>query len=132
MKTKINLKTKSLSIGKKKIIENGEIVSSYELDNTPVTISELENLYELYKHSIPDKENDRKREFKALPFEKLSYNDLLTSKPRSFALNDLKLKILTGVLNKSLTWDMFTTNPKHFFWVSPNDSDFIIFKEWIS
>lgn len=127
----INLKNKSMRAGKKKLVDKGKPAEDFQIDQTPVTIDLLEQLYKEYKYSIPVDVKFHNEYFKALPLEEMPDNALILGKSRIEAKINLEKTILMGVLNKSLTWDMFTSNPDHYFWVSPNDKDFIILKEWI-
>lgn len=122
----IDLDTKTLKNGKQILIDNGVPINGYVLDNSPITFEQLETLYQNYKHSVPDNIRYKKNYFKALQFEQLSTEDLITGANRQKAKEALELAILTGVLNGSLTWP----DDRTWFWQSKTDKDFVILKKW--
>lgn len=122
----IDLDTKTMSNNHKILLENGIPKNQYDIPNTIITYTDLEILYKIYKYSIPNKKNRKQSYFKALPYDQLSLNDLINGIPREKAENNLKLAILTGILNHSLIWP----NNSHWFWQSNTDKDFILLRKW--
>lgn len=130
----IDLKQKTMKQNKKVIIEHGTVTDpDFQIPETPVSISELEQLYQAYKYSVPGKTKCYKKcPFYALDIDQLPDTSLIQGIPRILARERLEQAILFGVLNRSLTWNTFCPDhPEYWFWVSPNDKDFVILKEWI-
>ena len=90
----------------------------------------LYSTYEVYKHSVPSERSDshQKSYFKALPYEKLSDDDILYGEPREFARFALEMMFLRGVSEGKLKWhDEWGT----WFWQSADDKDLVILREWV-
>jgi hypothetical protein len=90
----------------------------------------LYSAYEVYKHSVPSERSDshHKSYFKALPYEKLSDDDILYGKPREFARFVLEVTFLRGVCSGKLKWhDEWGS----WFYQSPKDKDFVILRDWV-
>lgn len=87
-------------------------------------------IYEAYKHSVPSERSDshHKSYFKALPYEKLSDDDILYGEPREFARFILEVMFLRGVYKGKLKWhDEWGS----WFWQSEKDKDFVILRDWV-
>lgn len=90
----------------------------------------LYSAYETYKHSVPSERSDshHKSYFKALPYEKLSDDDILYGRPREFARFILEVMFLRGVYEGKLKWhDEWGS----WFWQSKEDKDFVILRDWV-
>lgn len=122
----INLETKSMKNGKTILIDNGIPVNGYVLSTDNITIDQLEKLYHVYKYSVPDGIRYKKNYFKALTAEQLTTIDLINGANRQKSKEELEIALLTGILNKSLTWP----DDKLWFWQSKTDKDFVILKTW--
>ena len=122
----INLETKTLKKGKTTLILNGTPQRGYQLSTEPITFEILEALYQEYKHSVPNGVKYKRPYFKALDYEELSTEDLITGANRTKAKEKLELTLLTGILNGSLKWP----DESKWFWQSENDKDFVILKKW--
>lgn len=122
----INLNTQSAVLNGKDIIKNGKATNSYHIRQNPVTITELEKLYDRYKHSIPDNIHYKYIYFNALPYNKLNAADMIKGINRRKSKEELELALLEGILNGSLVWHDETK----WFWQSENDKDFILLKQW--
>lgn len=128
----INFETRTMKIGKKKVIDNGEYGDKELISikiNDPLDI--IENLYSQYKFSIPSErsENKRRSYFKALSANELTDEELICGERREVARARLEGFILCMILNGKLTWDEFTMGK--WFWQSNNDPDLVILKKWI-
>lgn len=123
----VNLESQTVLSDGKPLILNGKAVNGYKIENTNVTFEMLEELYFIYKHSIPDDIHYENMYFKALKYKDLSPTDLIISANRQSAKYNLELTLLTGVLNGSLIWP----DDKKWFWQSKTDPDFVILKKWI-
>lgn len=128
----IDLENRTMKIGKKKIVNNGEY-GDKELINikTDDPLDIIENLYSQYKFSIPSERSESKRRcyFKALPANELTDEELICGVRREVARARLEGFILCMILNGKLTWDEFTMGK--WFWQSNNDPDLVILKKWI-
>ena len=124
----INLDTKTVKNGKTYLIQNGIPQNGYIIDNKTITFEMLEELYAIYKHSVPNGIRYKKTYFKVLTYDELSTTDLISGANRQNAKENLEMAIITGVLNGSLTWPDHTK----WFWQSKNDKDFILLKRWIA
>lgn len=124
----IDLDTKTVKNGKTYLIQNGIPQNGYIIDNKTITFEMLEELYAIYKHSVPNGIRYKKTYFKALTYDELSTTDLISGANRQNAKENLEMAIITGVLNGSLTWPDQTK----WFWQSKNDKDFILLKRWIA
>lgn len=128
----INFETRTMKIGKKKVIDNGEYGNKELINiktNNPLDI--IENLYSQYKFSIPSERSENKRRgyFKALAANELTDEELICGERREVARARLEGFILCMILNGKLTWDEFTMGK--WFWQSNNDPDLVILKKWI-
>ena len=128
----INFETRTMKIGKKKVIDNGEYGDKELISikiNDPLDI--IENLYSQYKFSIPSERSENKRRgyFKALSANELTDEELICGERREVARARLEGFILCMILNGKLTWDEFTMGK--WFWQSNNDPDLVILKKWI-
>ncbi len=128
----INFETRTMKIGKKKVINNGEYGNKELINiktNNPLDI--IENLYSQYKFSIPSERSENKRRgyFKALAANELTDEELICGERREVARARLEGFILCMILNGKLTWDEFTMGK--WFWQSNNDPDLVILKKWI-
>lgn len=128
----INFETRTMKIGKKKVINNGEYGNKELINiktNNPLDI--IENLYSQYKFSIPSERSENKHRgyFKALVANELTDEELICGERREVARARLEGFILCMILNGKLTWDEFTMGK--WFWQSNNDPDLVILKKWI-
>lgn len=122
----VNLDTHTLKKNKKILIQNGIPQNNYKIDPILITFEKLEELYQAYKHSVPDKIKHKHQYFKALDYEKLTTKDLITGENRSKTKEILETTLLTGILNGSLKWP----DESKWFWQSETDKDFILLKKW--
>lgn len=128
MKTIIDLKTRSVKRGKTYLIKNGKPMSNFKIRTSPVTFSEIEDLYETYKYSVPDGTHSKKPYFYALGLEQIPTIKMINGANRQKAKENLELTLLMGILNKSLKWP----NQKQWFWQSERDKDLILLREWFT
>lgn len=128
MKTIIDLNTKSVKRGKTYLIKNGKPISNFKIRTSPVTFSEIEDLYETYKYSVPDGTRSKRPYFYALGPDQIPTIKMINGANRQKAKEDLELTLLMGILNKSLKWP----NQKQWFWQSEKDKDLILLREWFT
>lgn len=93
-------------------------------------ISNIEQLYQEYKHSVPSERSESHRHtyFRALPEKELSDEDMMYGERREVARCRLELYVLFCIILSRLTW-----NPSWgtWFWRSKDDNDLIILRDWI-
>lgn len=88
----------------------------------PVCAETIEQLYDVYKHSIPSERTmHRVSRFKALPESELCDDDMLYGVPREEA---------ERALEKALRGFAMPDTAGSWFWQSENDRDLVILKSW--
>ena len=128
----INFETRTMKIGKKKVIDNGEYGDKELISiKTNYPLDVIENLYSQYKFSIPSERSENKRRgyFKALSANELTDEELICGERREVARARLEGFILCMILNGKLTWDESTMGK--WFWQSRSDDDLVILRKWI-
>lgn len=129
-KFSVDLKTRTLKVGGKVLVENGktDIPIGGVVDTPEMFLYNVEDNYRLYKHSVPSErsESKRKRYFIALPERELSDEDMLYGMPRDVAQAQLELYILCQLL-LGMQWQ---EEWGKWFWQSPNDKDLVLLREW--
>lgn len=90
----------------------------------PVSWETVEELYRIYKRSIPTnvKLNGNRPYFKAVPVEELDETDIVCGEQRNIAQAMLELYILIADLEME---------EGKWFWQSKEDKDLIVLKQWI-
>ncbi len=135
----INLNTKTLRIGKKNYIKDGEV----KVDEDLIDKNDLSNilgieikgnsyevikkLYKEFKHSIPRENYKSKSYFKALKEEELTLDELAFNFDRYFAQAMFEGYILLAGMKGWIEWK----NDEYFFWQSEEDKNLVILKEWV-
>ena len=134
-KIHIDLKNKTLKVGKQLLIENGNIVQNkvivgdeaYECDELVSECLDVDELYEQYKYSMPSERDDGNHYFKALTASLLTDEQLIYGMPRLEARVRLEAYVMLGSLAGLIKWE----NNDHWFWQSSKDKNFIILKQWM-
>ena len=91
-------------------------------ETLPVCAETIEELYDIYKHSIPsEKTMHRTSRFKALPESELSDDDMLYGVSREQAEKDLE---------DALRGFVMPEDAGTYFWQSKNDRDLVVLKSW--
>ena len=116
----INFETKTLVKNKQILIQNGKAVNGYVLPDTVVTLSNIEQLYENYETSFPDKPTISI--FRAKPEAELKLSEIVYNKNRSEQQELLEQTLLEGILNKSLVYPDET----QWFWQSEKHKNLIL------
>lgn len=136
---KIDLKNKSLKIGRKYYIKEGDVcvednlINEDDMQNLEIDFSKehvwdvLEWLYFQFKHSVPNENYHKKSYFKALKVTELDDGELAFNESRNIAQAMLEGFILLASLNQWLKWEF----DKKWFWQSSDDKNLIVMKEWI-
>ena len=93
-------------------------------------ISNIEQLYQEYKHSVPSERSESHRHyyFRALPEKELSDEDMMYGERREVARCRLELYVLFCIILSRLTWHPLWGS---WFWCSEKDKDLIILRDWI-
>lgn len=134
-KVRIEIIGRTLTVDNNIIIDKGIYRGELGLPvvATKVALEMIEDAYIKYKSSMPNEETNitcRSSLFKALPSQKLSDEDLISSEYRSIARIRLELTVLIMILNKSIDWDSEQLAGK-WFWQSSKEKDLVLLKEWI-
>lgn len=141
---KVDLIEKSLWINKRQIIEKGEIINEQDKSKDLICVDDLSQywshkslnedvwewigfLYDVYKHSVPSENNNKKSYFKALSVDKLNDGELAYNADRDFMQSILEGYILLGSLIGWIKWEY----GNHWFYQNQNDLDLVILKNWI-
>jgi hypothetical protein len=124
----VNFETRTAVKNGKPIIQNGKPVSPFELRETPVSIEELEDLYAVYKSSVPGTKPAKHTYFRAKSASEMTQEELLKGANRETAQEMLEMTLLQGIINGSVTWP----DPEKWFWQSSRDKDFILLRPWIT
>ena len=139
---KFDYKTKSISIGSLKIMQNGKLkVRDFKLsDGTQYTITSLidepeEDFYEIirhlfrnYYHSVPTKyDMSCKSLFKAKASDDLSLTEIKNNMPRTEARVLLEGYIMLYPLCNKVIWN----NPSYYYYQDPVEKRLVLFKDWI-
>ncbi|MFR9547006.1 MAG: hypothetical protein SNJ29_15730 [Rikenellaceae bacterium] len=131
-KFKVCFHSRSLRINGKWIINKGEYEGNLGVEScsTDEFFSNIERLYETYKHSVPSvrSESKSRQYFKALPERKLSDEDMLYGERRDKVQIELELYILCHIII-GFEWDAETFGT--WFWQSKNDRDLVILRSWV-
>lgn len=134
-KVRIEIIGRTLTVDNNVIIDKGIYRGELGLPvvATKVALEMIEDAYIKYKSSMPNEETNitcRSNLFKALPSQKLSDEDLISSEYRSIARIRLELTVLIMILNKSIDWDSEQLAGK-WFWQSSKEKNLVLLKEWI-
>ena len=91
-------------------------------ETLPVCAETIEELYDIYKHSIPsEKTMHRTSRFKALPESELTDDDMLYGVPREQAEKDLE---------NALKGFVMPEDAGTYFWQSEKDRDLVVLRSW--
>lgn len=129
----VNFEKRSLRVDGKYLIKNGQYEGNLGCPVVTDSITEIERLFNSYRHSVPSQRSDNKhcKYFRALPEKELSDEDMLYGTPRELAQVELELFVLCQILQNSLQWDDFA-GEKQWFWQSPSLPSLIMLKKWFS
>ena len=131
----INFEKRNMKVGNDYLIKECEFDESKELISGHYDIrtilNMIEELYELYKYSLPSERSDSKRRkyFKALSVDELTDEQLIVGQPREIAQFAIEAFILCTILSGDFVWDEEIMGK--WFYQHPSDPDLIILKSWI-
>lgn len=129
---KIDFQNRSFKLNGKFVIQDGKYEGELGVPycNEDEFFANVEELYRIYKHSIPSERSEGKSRqyFRALPESDLSDDDMLYGERRDRAQIELELYVLCQILVG------FKWNPDRmgsWFWQSKIDKDLVILKQWV-
>lgn len=128
----INFEARTMKIGRRKIISNGEYDSTKELISFNGDVLQIiDELYDNFKYSLPSERSDSKRKsyFKALSVDELTDEQMVVGERREIAQAKLEGFILCAILTGKLTWNEPTMGK--WFYQSKNDPDLVLLRNWI-
>lgn len=114
-------------------LTNGETYNIEDLKLLDETLKDnpyeiIESLYKDYKYSVPSAHGQFSRnKFKCLKADELTLKQLVDGQPRIKAQYKLEAYILLASVLGWIPWN----NEKHFYWVSENDPELILYRDWI-
>lgn len=123
---KVDFKTRTLRVGKKKLIDNGKYEGDL-FDEQTDFLETVTSLYDEYKLSTPSSKN-RRSYFYAVPAKEMTWEQLTVGIPREIAMARLEGYILCKIL-EGTTWESITNNNPRCTWFWRKD-DLVLFKEW--
>lgn len=131
---RIDLARRNMYVGGHTVVKDGRFFGRIEaMDVGRGVLETIEDLYGVYKRSVPGERSGRKErnvtQFRALPFDELSDDDVLYGARREEAQYDLEAFVLFTVLSGQLRWnDEWGT----WFWKSGKDRDLVLLKNWLT
>jgi len=124
----VNLKTKSIKIGKEMVIDEGNYCGELIGDLPKDPWEMLEELFINYYMSRPGARSERKKSyFAAKPINEMTDIELACGEPRLLAQAKLEGFVLCAVLSGLLKW-----NPRFgtWFWKSKRYPKLVLLKDW--
>lgn len=125
----INFKERSLKVGKRYVIKDGETNQELGIRAPDDVEQKLANLFHNFEHSIPSERSEQRRHgyFRPLKEDDISDEDFLYGMPRELARFELEYAFLCYLIMGILTW-----NPEWGTWFrqNPHNKRMIILKEW--
>jgi len=129
---KVDFQSRSLTLNGKYLIQDGKYEGELgvELGCGDEFFTNMEELYNRYKHSVPSERSESKsrRYFTALPEKSLADEAMLYGERRDKAQIELELYLLCQILG-GLEWDSETMGK--WFWQSKTDKDLVILRRWV-
>lgn len=129
---KINFQSRSLKLNGKYVIRDGKYEGELGIPNCNEDefLTNVEELYHRYKHSVPSVHSEGKSRlyFRALPEKELGDDDMLYGERRDRAQIELELYMLCRILD-GFNWD--PEKMGKWFWQSKVDKDLVILRNWV-
>lgn len=129
---KIDFRNRSLKLNGKYIIQDGKYEGELgvPVSNEDEFFTNVEELYRIYKHSVPSERSESKSRqyFMALPEKSLNDDAMLFGERRDKAQIELELYVLCQILG-GLKWD--SEKMGKWFWQSKVDRDLVILRDWV-
>lgn len=120
-KVNVSLLKKNIYIGNKAIMKNGTLTDGYEADSK--SWEEIEELYESFKRSVPDKKR-RFELFRGVDLDELSVQEKLFNIDRKDARHLLEAALL-------VSREHLDFGDGNYFYQG-NDKDFVVLKKWMN
>lgn len=131
----VYLTHRTIRVNGKVIVDHGKVADGFVLPdiNKETLVEVIGKHYAEYKRSVPTESSERRRHpyFRALEYDELPQDALISSMNRDIAQAALETFILCAVLKGVLTMEALGAEPKHFFWQHPEDKDFVIYRSFI-
>lgn len=127
----VNLEKRTLNINGKKVELDDEDFAHYLAGNDQnLTLATIESLYYSYKYSVPSErsESHRRSYFKAVPYNKLTDEQMMYGERREVARFMLEFYVLMAIRSGSLKWNDCWGS---WFWQSQKDKDLVILRQWV-
>lgn len=105
---------------------NGKVPE--EIPSEPITMEQIEELYTIYRNSVPHSGVRYSRYFTARKLDDLSTEELATNIDRKTAQKNLEQAVLFAILRKDI---VFPEN-NGWFWQSANTPQLVLFKTWFN
>lgn len=129
---KIDFRNRSLKINGNYVIQDGKYEGELGVSNcnNDEFLSNVEELYDSYKHSVPSERSESKLRhyFTALSEKDLSDEAMLYGERRDKAQIELELYILCQIIN-GIEWNVEKMGK--WFWQSKRDKDLVILRNWV-
>ena len=138
---KINLKTKTLQIGRKDYVKEGvvliedDLICNEDFETFNILVGDVQNmswknvvwhLYNIFNYSVPNKHYKSQSYFKAKEVEELGLADMACGVDRKLAQAQLEGYILLGSLAEWIKWE----DDGKWFWQDAT-KQLIVLREWI-
>lgn len=129
----VNFEKRSLRVDGKYLIKDGQYEGNLGCPVVTDSITEIEQLFHRYRHSVPSQRSDDKHRkyFRALSERELSDDDMLYGTLRELAQVELEMFVLCQMIQGTLKWGDFA-GEKQWFWQSPSLPSLIMLKKWFS
>ena len=99
-----------------------------ELPAEPITMEHIENLYIIYRDSVPHSSGRYSKYFVSKRLEELSTEDLASNVDRKTAQKDLETAVLYAIMRKDITFP----DENNWFWQSERVPELVLFKQWFN
>ena len=131
---KVDFKNRSLRLGNKYLIKDGETKckEQYQKKVHNNFLLRVRQLYKEYKFSMPSKRS-KDNYFYALPSKEMTWEQMTVGFPREYAKAKLEGYILREILS-GITWEEVLAeveNKEKYTWFY-QDGDLVLLKEWFN
>jgi len=99
-----------------------------ELTTEPITMEYIEDLYIIYRNSVPHSNGHYSKYFTSKKLEELSTEDLASNVDRKTAQKHLEETVLYAIMRGDITFP----NESNWFWQSERVPQLVLFKNWFN
>lgn len=125
----INLKTQTLKVGRKLLIDNGKIADDMVAMEIPAdALERIESLYGNYIKSIPSASDRRKLPFYAPTADEMDIEDMIFGEEREIA----RARLEGYVVCLAASGFKWKEEMGSWFWKSPQFADLVLLREWFN